>query len=310
MKTTQFGWSIVVALVLAILLMLSILIIVGFDKIPLLVIFGFVTAILVFCIVFFYKLTIIIDQDYISFSFGVGLFSRKYRLAEIKSCVPVRNSFLDGIGIRITPDGMLYNVSGFKAIELTFKNKTQRVRIGTDKPDEIAEYLNSLIGKATGDYDLGNTQEKSSRRVLLYVAIGAFLIVSLLIPLYTIPFSAIFFGNPEFQVKINDADFQITGMYGETLKYSDISHIELVSELPKIKLRTNGYASEGICRGYFEMDKIGSGKLFVNIKQNLFIHITTKQNKHIFLNFKDKEKTKEIFDQIIGKMKINSALPG
>ncbi len=64
------------------------------------------------CLLIFYKLTITIDATYLLFSFGIGLFSKKYLITDIQSCNPVKNSPFYGIGIRLIPGGWLYNVSG------------------------------------------------------------------------------------------------------------------------------------------------------------------------------------------------------
>lgn len=41
-----------------------------------------------------------------------------------------------GWGIRITPHGMLYNVSGSEAVEIRMKN-VRRFRLGTDEPEVL-----------------------------------------------------------------------------------------------------------------------------------------------------------------------------
>lgn len=99
------------------------------------------------CLLVFYKLTILIDNEHVSFKFGMGWFGKKYKLSEIDSCVPVKNQVLHGIGIRFIGNGWLYNVSGLKAIELRFKNKKSVVRIGTDKPEEICELVRERLSE-------------------------------------------------------------------------------------------------------------------------------------------------------------------
>ena len=104
---------------------------------------------LIIGLLFFYKLTIQVDVTQVSFKFGIGLFGKSYNLSDIKSVRPVRNSLISGLGIRILFNGWLYNVSGFKAIELEFKSRSSVVRIGTDRPEEISEIINKLIGEET-----------------------------------------------------------------------------------------------------------------------------------------------------------------
>lgn len=110
-------------------------------------IYLFVSIILFVCILNFYQLKITISSSHIAFKPGIGLISKKYKLSDISSFQPVKNSILNGIGIRKLPNGWLYNVSGLDAIELQFKNKTSVVRIGTNKPHEISDQLQLLIKK-------------------------------------------------------------------------------------------------------------------------------------------------------------------
>ena len=94
-----------------------------------------------------YRLTITISEQYVSFKMGIGLINKKYPISDIKSVEIVKNSWIYGWGIRVIPGGWLYNVSGFKDIELRFHSSDKVIRIGTDKPEEVAEEIRSLIKK-------------------------------------------------------------------------------------------------------------------------------------------------------------------
>jgi hypothetical protein len=77
------------------------------------------------------------------------MIKREYLLSDIERCTPVRNSAIWGVGIRMIPSGWLYNVSGLDAIEISFKNSRRKVRIGTDRPEEIAREVSSRIISGT-----------------------------------------------------------------------------------------------------------------------------------------------------------------
>ena len=82
---------------------------------------------------------------------------KRYKLASIKSCEPVSNSMISGIGIRVLSNGWLYNVSGFQAVELQFNHKDSVVRIGTDKAEEVSAAIQEVIdrqGNPSKDFDL------------------------------------------------------------------------------------------------------------------------------------------------------------
>ena len=92
-----------------------------------------------------YRLTITISEQYVSFKMGIGLINKKYPISDIKSVEIVKNSWIYGWGIRVIPRGWLFNVSGFKAIELRFHSSDKVIRIGTDKPEEVEKEIKSRI---------------------------------------------------------------------------------------------------------------------------------------------------------------------
>lgn len=104
-----------------------------------------VLIVLQVCLALFYQLTITVTEETISFRMGIGLIGKSYRISDIQSCNAVQNNLLLGLGIHYFMGGVLYNVSGRKAIELHFKNHRKVVRIGTDRPEDIARLINSLI---------------------------------------------------------------------------------------------------------------------------------------------------------------------
>ena len=51
-----------------------------------------------------------------------------------------------GWGIRLIPNGWLWNVSGLGAVELSLVNG-QRFRIGTDEPEQLATAIQGALKK-------------------------------------------------------------------------------------------------------------------------------------------------------------------
>lgn len=86
------------------------------------------------------RLTVHVDDHAIRLWFGPGLFRREFPLSEIQDVRRVRNPWYYGWGIRLFPGGVLYNVSGLDAVELT-RTAGHRVRIGTDRPDDLARAI-------------------------------------------------------------------------------------------------------------------------------------------------------------------------
>ena len=92
----------------------------------------------------FYSLTVVIEEDRIEVRCGIGLIRKRFKLNEIESCQIVKDPWYYGWGIRLTPHGWLYRVSGFNAVEIKFRNG-KRFRIGTDVPQKLEEAIRQTI---------------------------------------------------------------------------------------------------------------------------------------------------------------------
>ena len=92
--------------------------------------------------------------------------------------------------------------------------------------------------------------------------------------------------------------FNISGMYGLTVNYRDISNIEIVSEMPNIGIRTFGYNFMSVCKGYFILENIGKAYLNLNLKNPPFIRIILENDACIFINLNNKKETTELFDNL------------
>ena len=57
-------------------------------------------------------------------------------MSDIRDAKAVKNRWYYGWGIRLSPHGWLFNVSGFDAVELEMANGV-KYRIGTDEPDKL-----------------------------------------------------------------------------------------------------------------------------------------------------------------------------
>ena len=93
----------------------------------------------------FSSLTITIRDGMLSSHFGLGFWSKRFALADIADVAIATSSLAEGWGIRVTPTGMLYNVSGTGAVEVRLRSGT-RFRLGTDEPDRLLDVLHAAIG--------------------------------------------------------------------------------------------------------------------------------------------------------------------
>lgn len=101
---------------------------------------GSVLVILLACLALFHRLRVVVSDGAVTASFGFGWPRRRFLLSEVRSARAVRNRWLYGWGIRLTPSGWMYNIAGLDAVELTLANGS-RFRIGTDDPKGLVAAL-------------------------------------------------------------------------------------------------------------------------------------------------------------------------
>mgnify|MGYP000135594597 CR=1 FL=1 len=141
-KHTQIGTVTLLSLGAGVLVVIGSMVYGGYHPIAL----G-VLLILLVCLVLFYCLTIEIGNGVLKWSFGPGIIRKSVALAEIRSATAVRNHWIYGWGIRATPHGWLYNVSGLDAVEIELQNG-KRFRLGTDEPEELVRAIERATGNA------------------------------------------------------------------------------------------------------------------------------------------------------------------
>jgi hypothetical protein len=88
----------------------------------------------------FYSLALIGTHETLQIRFGIGLIRKTLRLEDIETVEPFRTSFWHGWGIHYSPDGMVFNISGYDAVRLTMSDR-KRYIIGTDDRDRLMRYI-------------------------------------------------------------------------------------------------------------------------------------------------------------------------
>lgn len=130
-KHTQIGHLVIIALIIPLLILFFTMIFTEFNQILLIVFF-----VLLLALALFPSLTVEINKTRLIVKFGFGVISKKFNLRDIKSSHAVKNHWYYGWGIRLTPNGWLYNVSGLSTVEIQMKNG-KKYRIGTDEPKNL-----------------------------------------------------------------------------------------------------------------------------------------------------------------------------
>jgi len=103
-----------------------------------------VLVIIAVALVLFSSLTVVIWEEELEVRFGPGPIRKRFKLNEIESCQVVKNPWYYGWGIRLTPHGMLFRVSGFYAVEIKLRTG-KKFRIGTDVPQELERAIQQVI---------------------------------------------------------------------------------------------------------------------------------------------------------------------
>ncbi len=100
-------------------------------------------SVFVVCLFVFHSLTVTVSREYIVLKFGIGLIWKRFSVIDIQGATIVRNRWYYGWGIRLTPHGWLFNVSGFDAVEIQLKDG-RKYRVGTDKPVELLSAIKAV----------------------------------------------------------------------------------------------------------------------------------------------------------------------
>ncbi len=283
----QFGTFSVIILLPLMLIFIGLLIKSGFSSGPIAIIQMFVIVTFLICLLIFYQLTITIDNNTISFKLGIGFVGKTYKFSDIKSCKAVTNSVLNGVGIRMLSNGWLYNVSGLKAIELQFKNRRSIVRIGTDKPEEIADIVNTLIKAET--VSKNEIIEKKRQFNPMWIVV---------IILFLLPIALLISSKQEANIYADQKGLIIEGTYGLAIAYDNLIQVDTINSLPQIKIRTNGYALGKTKIGNFRLSDYSNVKLYVKSGFPPYILIHAKDNKPIYINFEDRMKTINLYNEL------------
>ncbi|HVS11045.1 MAG TPA: hypothetical protein VMS76_14340 [Planctomycetota bacterium] len=140
----QIGYATIVALALGILVVLAVVAFAADDPAALWIA-GLVALILACCLVLFSMLSVSVSDDEVRVWFGLGLIRKRFRANEIRAVHAVRNRWWYGWGIRLTPHGWMFNVSGLDAVEIE-RTDGKRFRIGTDEPKKLEAAIRKVAG--------------------------------------------------------------------------------------------------------------------------------------------------------------------
>jgi len=109
------------------------------DPVGWIIVGGFL-LLLIFLGWLFSSLTVEVTGDEVKWFFGPGFWKKRLERSDIKAASEVGTHCWYGWGIRYTPQGWMYNVSGLKAVRLT-RTSGKTILIGTDEPEALLAAL-------------------------------------------------------------------------------------------------------------------------------------------------------------------------
>jgi len=237
----------------------------------------------------FGTLTVTVDDKRISWRFGIGLIRKSLPVAAVASFRPVRNRWWYGWGIRITPLGWLYNVSGLSAVALTLKDG-RGVLIGTDEPDALQNALRQVVvSSGAAETVLGKPPSRRTA-VLLILAINA-----IVIPVVVWTFYA---GSQPPRVTVSSEGFVVRGGFSQAaVQFTTIREVSLQDQIPRVVRKRNGFNAGNTLRGYFTLDVLGDGKIFINRDVPPYVVVKTSDS-FVIVNFKNPQQTRALAEEL------------
>ncbi|MFC1910753.1 hypothetical protein ACFLXC_05675 [Chloroflexota bacterium] len=138
-KHTQVGYITIIAISAALVLIIYFTVAQGINPVGIAVL-----VLLAVALTLFSTLTVIILEDVLEVRFGSEVIKKRFSLKNIDSCQIVKNPWYRGWGIRMTPNGTLYNVSGRYAVRIRLRTGGE-FNIGTDQPKELESAIIQAI---------------------------------------------------------------------------------------------------------------------------------------------------------------------
>jgi hypothetical protein len=246
----------------------------------------------VFLVVFFPTLTVAVDREAVRLRYGFGLVRKTIPLREVQGCREVRNPWYAGWGIRLAPSGVIWNVSGFDAVELALSSG-KRVRVGTDEPAALAAAITTARGgfppAATGPGPGWRQEPPRLAWLVLVAAVGVAALAVLGLFWASLRPPVVHVGPDGLRV---DAFF-----YGATFPADDVASVSLDPRLPRVLTKTNGFAGAGTLRGWFRLEGWGEGRLYVDVGTGPYVVVRLRQG-FVVVNFREPERTRALYEEI------------
>ena len=148
-KKSQYGW-VIIGMFAPMMLFLFFSYLYQWGNNPLtLVPFVLVTGLLGIILALFYKLTIVVKGSVLQAIYGIGLIRFRFKIDRLVGTQIIKTPWYYGLGIRVTPQGMLYNIHGLKAVRIKYLSTgiSKSVMIGTPEPQLLSKKLKEAFAQ-------------------------------------------------------------------------------------------------------------------------------------------------------------------
>ena len=248
----------------------------------------------------FATLTVEVDASELRVGYTGGVIHKRFALADVRSVRAVRNPWYYGWGIHKLRGGWIWNVSGFDAVELVLVDGSVW-RVGTDEPDALARALAAAAPHAHAAAHDGPLRAGRDGAGAPFAGAGpwrAVAVTSVVLvgtAVFVLPF---YLQTRDPKLTITSEQLRIENLfYGQDYPLSEVTGVSLEQRLPRVLARTNGFAGGGILRGWFAVEGLGKGKLFVDAGNGPFVLVRLRSGFVIF-NVRDPQTTRALYEQL------------
>lgn len=99
---------------------------------------------------------------------------------------------------------------------------------------------------------------------------------------------------------VTEETFEVTGSYGFEWETADIVDVQLLDELPEVRMRINGTSIGGIAKGKYRIeDPFGTGRLLIQNgdETNVVLYIETADD-FVMISRETDEETKVLYEEV------------
>jgi len=104
-------------------------------------------VILLISILSTYKMLIRVEKNKVSIIYGISILRFSKSMEQLEEVSFMKTAFLWGIGIRWTPEGMLYNINSSDLVRISYKKngKSKKFMVGVSQREKLKEILERVV---------------------------------------------------------------------------------------------------------------------------------------------------------------------